>query len=128
MVKFGTIEWAKEVKKVLEADKDYTKLMKGCNFTRLTIVEDKPELKPVFERLKDGFAVEIRNAEPNEKVDFSCAASYESWRELVTGKVSAQTAMIQGKTKVEGDIELMTKYLRGFMKAQEAQKKVAYEW
>ncbi len=128
MAKYGTVEWANDVKKLLEADKDYVRIMKGCDFKRLTIVSDRPEIKPLIEVLKDGIPVEIRTGEANEKNDFSCAAKMETYHDLLTGKLGAQEASIRGLTQVDGNIAIMMKYMKGFMRATALQKNMNVDW
>jgi putative sterol carrier protein len=128
MVKFGTIESTQELKKLMEADKDLPKLLKGLNTTRTSKVTDRPDLKQVFERIEDGKVVEIRYLEPSDKPEFIYEASWDVWKGIVENKIDAQKALVQGKMKIEGDMQKMTKYLKGMLKIQDLQKKVTYEW
>jgi len=128
MVKFGTIESAQELKKLMEADKDLPKLLKGLNTTRTSKVTDRPEIKQVFERIEDGKVVEIRYLEPGDKPEFVYEASWDTWKGIVQNTIDPQKALVQGKMKIEGNMQTMTKYLRGMLKIQDLQKKVSYEW
>jgi putative sterol carrier protein len=128
MVKFGTMEWANELHKLWEADKDLLKILKGLNTERRTIVTDKPDMPAIYEKIVDGHVVEIRPAKPGEWTEFSYAATWENWQNLMQGKLEPNKMMLTGKIKIEGQLSKMMAYTRGWTRIMDLQKKLTYEW
>jgi putative sterol carrier protein len=128
MPKFGSIEWGQELKKMWEADEILIKLLRGLSTTMIVKVSDKPEMKPLFQRVEDGKLVEVRYAEPNEKAEFTYEAPMEVWKDIMQNKIEPAKAALTGKLKMVGAMTKISKYMKGYMRMMDLQKKVPTEW
>jgi putative sterol carrier protein len=126
--RFGTIEWWHEIKKLWDADEVAVRLLKGFSTTMITKISDKPEIKPIFQRIEDGKLVEIRYAETDDKAEFVYEAPWEVWKEILQGKIEAPKAALTGKLKMTGPMSKMSKYMKGWIRTMDFQKRVPTEW
>jgi putative sterol carrier protein len=125
---FASLEWTKEYKKLWDADKETIRLLKGFDTTWIIKVSDKPEIKPVWSKVENGQMTDIRNAMPNEETEFVFEAPVAVWRAIYSGELEPTKAVMEGKLKLKGSPNKMMKYMRGWLKTLEIQKKVPTEW
>lgn len=125
---FASLEWTKEYKKLWDADKETIRLLKGFDTTWIIKVSDKPEIKPVWSKVENGQMTEIRDAMPNEETEFVFEAPFAVWKAIYSGELEPTKAVMEGKMKLKGSPNKMMKYMRGWLKTLELQKKVPTEW
>lgn len=125
---YGTLEWTKEYKKLWDAEKETIRLLKGFNTTWIIKVSDRPEIKPVWSKVENGRLTEIRYAAPNEETEFVFEAPMELWKAIYTEQIEPTKAVTTGQMKLKGPPAKMIKYMRGWLKTLELQKKVPTEW
>jgi putative sterol carrier protein len=125
MPRYGTVEFFKEFKKLVDADPMIGKLLKGCDTTITYKVTDKPDIKPVIETIKDGKIVEIRELKPDDKPEYSYWAAMSTWKGIATGELDQMKALTSQKLGMQGPLMKMQKFMKGWVKLAALQSKVA---
>lgn len=128
MPRFGTLEFYQEYKKAWDADETTIKYLKGFSTTMIVKISDKPELKPIFERIEDGRLVEVRYAEPDEKAEFVNEATMEVYKGISEGNINPLKATMTGQLKQKGPQLKLIRYMKGMSRTSTLQKQVPTEW
>jgi len=128
VLKFGTLEWYQEYKKMWDADETIIKSLKGFSTTMITKISDKPEMKPILQRIEDGRLMEVRYAEPDEKAEFFNEATMEVYKGITEGKINPLKATMTGELKQKGPQMKLIRYMRGMSRTSTLQKGIPTEW
>jgi putative sterol carrier protein len=125
---FGTLEWYQEYKKMWDADESIIKLLKGFSTTMISKISDRPELKPIYQKIEDGRLVEIRYAEPDEKAEFYNEAPMEVYKGITEGTINPLKATMTGQLKQKGPQLKLIRYMKGMSRTAALQKGIPTEW
>lgn len=115
-VKYLSEEWAKEVNNRLQASDAVKNAAKGQNITVQQVYTDLPgggEVK-LFLKITDGNP-ELALGE-TEGADATITQSYETAVAMNKGELQGQTAFMQGKLKIQGNL-MKVMGLQGFQAA-----------
>jgi putative sterol carrier protein len=111
MAKFLTEDWAKDVRELVNNEKQMMSKVDGaelCIIQSITDVPDKGAVKYWFAfadgQFTNGFG------DPPKPSDASLQMSYKNAVALYQGTVKMQLAMIQGRLKISGNMGKLMKY------------------
>ena len=118
-MKLGSTEYMQEVVKRTNSDAKYLELSKEENEIYTLVLEAEPE-KGVAEALTISYRIEngkIAEVYPTEReATFRLSAPYGICVEILTGKLSANKALMTRKLKVKGDFMKLVKSSEGVLR------------
>ena len=118
-MKLGSTEYMQEVVKRTNSDAKYLELSREENEIYTLVLEAEPE-KGVAEALTISYRIEngkIAEVYPTEReATFRLSAPYGIWVEILTGKLSANRALMTRKLKVKGDFMKLVKSSEGVLR------------
>lgn len=114
-MKFCSPEYLDEVKKRTNSDEEYLKLAKGEYASYTFVIEAEPK-KGVEKNMVIGYVVEDGKIVDiwvgERKTDFTIIGKYETWVNVLLGKLDATKALMMRKLKAKGNFLKLMKYTK----------------
>jgi putative sterol carrier protein len=119
-------DFTEEYCKAINENSDYAKAARGWGVgfegSILYIMEASGEIEDdisIYMDLKDGKCLSIKllapNKEPQRKPGLIIRGSLVIWNKIATRKITAMNAIMSGKLKLEGQINLIMRYSQAAM-------------
>lgn len=115
----GTPSWIAAYERLIQGDATYKQLAQGWEGTVVINVQADPDvgLDEDMYLLMDLFNGECRSvrlgpAEAGEAGNYVLSASYDRWKQVMTGDLDAVKGMMQGKIRLKGHLPTIVRYSR----------------
>lgn len=127
-VKFQSDEFFKQVNEALSSNEAVTKAAKGQNVKIQVITSDTPGVgtKKTYLQITDGIPAAGAGEVPNP--DATISQSYETAVALDKGELNPQSAFMEGKIKVKGNLMKLLKIQRFLETLPPAAKHIEREY
>lgn len=107
-MKFWSKEFFETVVSRLNQDFKFQSLLSG---TTTTIIANCPERPPPILINVQNASVDVREASPGGKAEFTFTASYEEWVKIVRDGLKIQGEVVKGRVRFSGSLPKMLLYL-----------------
>jgi putative sterol carrier protein len=128
MVQFLGLDYWKKVKEIANDDEEFRIKTRGFTATFTYGVTDEPELPKIYMRFEDGAVVEVRELVEDEKTDYTLEGPYEVWTKLNKGEMDAQSALMTRQLPFKGNMSVIIRYSKAFLRLFEVMQTVPVEY